>query len=301
MKTNAIVRIVLLSLAIVLLMGILLAGIGLRTFSVLGHWDTVSTWDALPGGTVASSGEVSAASVRHLCIDWVGGSIQIQPGDTDKITFSESGTFSENDRMVYKLSGDTLTIHFRSSGKIINWGWNAADINKDLLVTVPHDWVCEEVSIDSVSAKISAEGLTTDAFEIDNVSGTCVLADCTLGDLEVDTVSGDVEFYGSLRQCDCSSVSANCRLTLASAAQEIDFDAVSGDLHVALPEGVGFSADLDTLSGNIITADSTHSDHCSSGNGACRISASTTSGDVHIQECTHSEAHHSGDTHSHNP
>ncbi len=282
MKTNAIVRIVLLSLAIVLLMGILLVGIGLRTFSV-DYRDTISSWASLPGGTVTSSGEVSAASVKRLSIEWVGGSVKIQPGDTDKITFSESGAHSEKDRMVYKLSGNTLSIHFRNSHNIFNWGWNSSDMNKDLVVTVPRDWVCNEVSIDSVSARISAEGLTADTFDIDNVSGACVLTDCSLGDLDIDTVSGDVKFSGTLKQCDCSSVSASCRLELAAAAREIDFDAVSGDLHVTLPQGTGFSADLDTLSGEIFTGDSTaHGDRYSSGDGECRISASTTSGDIHI-------------------
>ena len=107
MKTNAIIRIVLFSLAIIILGGILLAGIGLKMYSFDFKNFTVSTGDGngIRNGTISSQGSVPASQIRDIEIDWVAGSITIVPDEAaDEITFCEYGNDDPDHLMVWKQS-----------------------------------------------------------------------------------------------------------------------------------------------------------------------------------------------------
>lgn len=82
---------------------------------------------------------MEASLVHNIEIDWAAGSITVQPGDTDKIIFSETEVREENLKMVWKQSGDKLVIQFCKD----NFNWNGfnfgSDLSKDLIVTVPRD------------------------------------------------------------------------------------------------------------------------------------------------------------------
>ena len=105
MKTNAIVRIVLYSIAILLLLGILI--VGFLAGSLMTNFSTGITNEhqdseksELEVMTVDMNGSVSANAVNSISIDWVSGSILIRPEDTDQITFSESHVSDEKEKMV---------------------------------------------------------------------------------------------------------------------------------------------------------------------------------------------------------
>ncbi len=286
MKTNAIVRIVLFSLAIVLLVGILLAGLGIRALTVSGfpsiNWEMdFSDWE---GGTEAESGEFSA-DISKLDIDWASGNICIRPGDTDRILISETGASDNSGHMVYKVSGDTL--HIRFSKTRFFFGFHIIT-DKDLTITVPRTWLCDKLNVDTASAALEVTDLTINTLDVDTASGGVRLENCSVGKVEFDSASGDLSFSGTLTELKCDTASGNCTAVLSAAPREVDMDSASGDLTLTLPAScTGFSVDLDSASGKV-TSDfpltgGSHGHHIY-GDGGCRITADTASGDIIIRK-----------------
>ena len=281
MKTNAIIRIVIFCLLIVLLLSILVVGIGFRRYAF--HWN--SGFSTAANAQQSSSGQVPASEIRNLNIEWVSGSVTVQPGDTDQIQFSESGNFSEDQQMVWYQSGDTLTIQFGRTQAFFGIHVNS---DKDLVVTVPRGHVFQELEIDSVSARIDVSDQTAEEMDLENVSGTCFYQNCDTRKMTADTVSGNVTYTGRLEVLKCNTVSADCTLKAVNEPQSLTLDGVSGNLILELPADCGFTADMDSLSGTISSDfETTVSKHRHShGEGNCQISASTTSGCIFIRKAS---------------
>lgn len=293
MKGSAITRIVLFSIAILLLIGLLLTGLfagKILSIPFLGGvFNRVTSDHTSQGGASASSGAVRADAVRNLQIDWVSGSITIQPGDTDAITFSEPEDLPEDQKMVWKQSGDTLRIQFCQSSKDWSFGFSFnSDVpySKDLVVTVPADWICNKLDIHSVSASLDVTGITAQKIDLENVSGECGFRACSAQEADLDTVSGGLSFEGSLQELDFSSVSADCTAVLSNVPKEVELDGVSGSLNLTLPEDAGFTAKLSSASGEISTDFPTtvSKGKYLCGDGSCQINADTVSGDVWIHK-----------------
>lgn len=291
MKTNAIIRIVLFSLVILILLAVLVGGIGAGM-----HWFNGVPFfsrnfgGSLSGGTVSSSGSVNADEVTHLEIEWVAGSITIQPGETDTISFAETEVSDEKYQMIWKQSGDKLIIEYcAASAKNIFGGVTfniGSDLTKDLVITVPADWVCSSLNIDAASAQVNIQNMTLHEVEFDGASAICVFDQCQVRELSVDTASGDVRFTGTLDILDFDAMSASFIATFDSTPSSLKVDTMSGDLDLTLPENSGFSVKLDAMSGDFSsdfpTTMSGGSYVC--GDGSCHIDVSAMSGDVTIRK-----------------
>lgn len=294
MKRNAIIRIILFSIAIVLLLGIL--G-GIWAFDRLSYFQnsnslngSVIVEDGI-NGDYSSSGQTAADGIKDLEIDWAAGSITILPGDNKTIHFQESGASAEKDLMVWKIDGDKLVIQYSKEGGIdwdgINFGVHlGVTESKDLMITVPRDWICRELEINSASSNVIAQDLSVHEIDINTASGICKLQNCTVDDLNMETMSGDITFTGILDTLDCDAVSANCSITVSNKPTRIDMDGVSGNLDLYLPEDCGFTAVIDSVSGEFYSEfeASTQSNRYVYGDGACRIEMDAVSGDIHIQK-----------------
>lgn len=293
MKSNAIVRIVLFSLAIFVLLGILLGGLVLGLFMFDSDFPSEynGTSQKLPVASdgITAQGAVGAEKIQNIEIDWVAGSITIQPVEnTDQITITESGNDNEKYQMVYKQKGNTLEIEycedsvsFPSFGITIN-----NTVSKDLVITVPMDWICDTLEIDTASARVDVRDLTIHEFNFDGASGTCNITNCNVDEIDLDTASGDITFEGTLEMLDCDAASANCRITVTNVPRTIDIDTASGDLDLTLPENSGFSCDLTTMSGSFSSDFETmlQNGHYIHGDGSCRINVDAMSGDVVIRK-----------------
>lgn len=290
MKTNAIIRIVLFTLAILVLLGILLSGLlfGLYFRNVSSFTESHTTSGDLDMEVlnIDLTGSVSAAAVENISIEWVAGSVIIRPDDTDQITFSESDVSNDKDKMVWKLDGETLKIQYcKDSITFPSFGINV-DISKDLVITVPRGWVCNTLEIDAASANIRVHELTINEVDFDGASGTCDFNDCIVDEIDLDTASGDVSFTGTLNTLDCDAASASCDIVVTNIPKRIDIDSASGDLDLTLPENCGFSCNLDSMSGNFTSDFPTtiSNGNYTYGDGGCRINVSAMSGDVIIRK-----------------
>lgn len=261
---SGVVRIVICALLALALVAVLAFSVFSSTSGPISDlsciWNT-SQVDGIP----SPSGSVSAHEVSRLAIHWVAGSIRVEPSEnaTD-ISFRLTGEDDAKSPMVWSQSGDTLILSYTQTNKI------PISVNvrrKDLVVTVPAGWSAQDISID-------------------NVSGDMTLTDITVTGLTVSNVSGELDFSGSCRTAEVSTVSGDCTLTLTAAPNSIDLDSVSGQLVVALPENTGFTANLDSLSGKLYSdfATTYQDDTMRYLDGACKISMDSVSGDLRIRQ-----------------
>ncbi len=289
MKNNAIIRIVVFSVTILVLLGILVAGLCWYVFSatsVFGFHVTSETWtseDVVPAG---SEIRVPAEQVNSIDIEWVAGSITVQPGDVEEIIIAETGVSNEKYAMVWKQSGSRLKIQFcRESFSFPGRGFHDALV-KDLVITVPKDWNCDSLEIDAASASLYVSDMTIWEVELDTASGVCEFENCSVNTIDLDTASGDIRYTGTLQELECDAASASFTGVLSNVPRHLDMDTMSGDLDITLPEGCGFTVSMDAMSSDFYSDFDTNirGKQYVHGDGGCRIDINAMSGDVTIRK-----------------
>lgn len=284
MKTNAIVRIVIFSLAIILLVGILASVMLLDLYIVDGKVQQGKQEAVEPLMSLAQFCFVSS-QIRNIEIEWAAGDITIQPDEnaTD-IQITEYSPSGSDYPMVCRQSGQTLKIQFsEESIKFPSFGIST-DISKDLVITVPADWGCETLEIDAASAQVDIHDLQINEVDFDGASGMLILDHCDIVMLDIDTASGDVEFSGTLNDLDFDAASSSFRGEFTESPQHLYMDTMSGDLELILPENRGFTCQLDAMSGSFSSDFETETNNGTyiCGDGYCEIQVSAMSGDVEI-------------------
>lgn len=293
-KGSSVLRVLIISITVILGLCILVGGILAAIFAVKGPeiigeitdglGIEVNLGDTALDGTTASAGSVSADEVSQIEIEWAAGSITIIPGDTDTIDFAETTGLDIENQLIWKQSGRTLQIQFCKPK--VHFGINIADLSKDLVITVPHDWFCENLEIDAASAELHIQDLNINKVDFDGASGQCVLENCWIGDIDLDTASGDILLSGGVMNVDCDAASANCTLVLENTPRSIEVDSASGNLDITLPEDCGFTVSMEGLSGHFSSDFPTTSKNGNHiyGDGSCRIDVSALSGNVTIRK-----------------
>lgn len=239
---------------------------------------------------IAESGQktsFSAGEISELEIEWVAGEILIQTGNSDQITVKEDGVSDEKYAMVLNQKGGKLKITFCEESVTNYFGINnAANLSKDLTITVPSDWVCDSLSIDCASATVEINDMTIREVEFDGASGTCEFENCTVDELDIDTASGDIRFIGTLNALDCDAASASVYAVLSNTPSRLDMDTMSGDLDITLPADAGFTVTMDGMTSDFSSDFETivRNGNQVCGDGRCRINISAMSGDVAIRK-----------------
>lgn len=276
MRNNAIIRIIIFSIVIVILLGILLAGLGFG--ALMTHLNAEKTdYSTARAPTVLFPLE----EVRNIQIDWAAGNIEIIAGDVDSIQVTESGSFSEQEAMAYKQAGETLYIRFKKETVTFD---TFSVAHKDLTVTVPRDWVCQKLTLDVASANITVDTLTASYVNLNTASSDSVFKACHITDLDVNTASGSVEYQGILNTLDCDAASGRFTGVFDNTPSAINMDSASGDLDITLPRDSGFRVEMDALSGRFTTdfPVTTRGDSYIHGDCACEIEYDGVSGNVMV-------------------
>ena len=231
-----------------------------------------------------SAGSADPAAIREIKIEWISGSVTVEPGDVQEITFLESGNGTDKYEMVWKQSGDELVIQYSKDSSTAGFGLHFGDGSKDLTVTVPRNWLCNSLELDTASTDLTVRDMIIREVEIDSASGTAKFENCTVSSLDVDTASGDVTFTGSLSELDFEAASASFTGVLENVPDKVKMDSMSGDLTLTLPEDAGFTVSLDAMSSDFSsdfpTVKKNKSYVC--GDGHCKIDVDAMSGDVSI-------------------
>lgn len=284
MKVNAIIRIVLYSLAILILGSILLGAVTYESFTFRRETVQVDT-ESTVNGSMQTNFVARASDVQHLEIEWAAGSITILPDSgSGQIAIRESVVSEEKYAMHITQSGNKLKIVYNDEdGYYIGFGRNNVE-SKDLVISVPADWVCSSLEIDAAATDVKVSGLTIRDVEFDGASAVCTFENCEIETLSADTASGDVVFSGTLKKLDFDAMSARFRGTFQNAPDRIDVDTMSGDLELYLPEDCGFTLDMQAMSSDFYSDFPTtmSGEYHVYGDGNCRINVNAMSGQVAI-------------------
>lgn len=277
MKCNAIARIIIFSIIIILLIGILLTGLGFGMYMIdLDISD--SDYTTAQTATVLFSPD----EIKNIQIEWASGDIIIQPGDVDAIQVTENGDYSDQQAMSYKQAGDTVHIRYQKDSIRINI---FSISSKDLTVTVPRDWICKDLSLEVASADVTIDSLIARRVDVDTASGDYQFLSCSIGDLDIDTASGSIQFDGTLDTLDCDAASGRFTGVFSNTPECIEMDSASGDLDITLPAETGFRVNMDALSGSF-HSDFTYNVNNNSyvyGDGRCEIDFDGASGSIRIR------------------
>lgn len=294
MRRNAITRIIVWSIVIILLVGIqfgVIFGVNHQrieiTESALAVTIPYETEVALTEWRESEKNTFSASEVREIEIEWVSGDILIMPHNTDTIIVREDGSFDAKYAMIMSCREGELNIKFCADSVSGFVGINSTNnLSKDLTIYVPQDWVCESLELDVASSKVEVNDLTIREVEFDAASGTCEFENCIVGEMDIDTASGDVRFIGELNILDCDAVSASVYAVLGNTPSRLDLESMAGDLDITLPADAGFTLSMSALSRDFSSDFDTtmkNGNHVS-GDGRCRINVDGMSGDVVIRK-----------------
>ena len=302
MKTSAIVRIILFSLAIVILGSLLLGILSIgRLAAKLSESDfidglNISAFleDVLPENNdnvyvVPGEGKTAvfeADEIDSLTIEWVAGSIVLQRADTDKVMIAEEAVSNSKYEMNIAKIGKSVEIQFCEDDIGIIEITSFKSINKDLVITVPMEWDMRELEVDAASADLTIDALNIQSANFNMASGEIHMRNCNVDKIDLDTASGDVEFSGTLNVLECDAASANCIVKAYNTPSKINMQSASGNLELFLPEDCGFTCNMQTLSGHFSSEFSTSASdgRYTYGNGACKIDLDAMSGNISIRK-----------------
>jgi len=163
--------------------------------------------------TAASTGAI-APIAREIKIAWINGSVRVEYADTDSIRWTETyvkGEAVPQNQLHYWLDGHTLYINYFAA----NNENSIRNISKDLVLTLPQNWMLDE--------------------------------------LEVHAVNGDITTSVDARDIDVESVNGS-KTVRVREAHEIKLSGVNGSGYVYLPENVSFEAEIDKVNGSFQSA-----------------------------------------------
>ncbi len=261
------------------------------------------------------------AAVRNLDIAWTTGKVEIRRGGAG-VTLRETARepLGEDRQVRWWLDGDTLRVRFAKPGASLGSVFRSVD--KTLVLTLPEGAVLGAVRAETVSADLDIRIGDADSLTLQTVSGDGDVTAETVDILAAATTSGDMAFAvkragtltlnGTSGSCAVTADSADT-LTLKTvsggvtadvdrlgeagidttsgavrlntrAFTALDIHTVSGDVTAALPSAPGYTARVNSVSGDFSTAVSMTNDGdmhiCGDGSGQVRIA--TTSGDIRI-------------------
>ncbi len=278
-KQSALLRIILFSLALLVLVGGSLVLYLFHSFTFSDSQEIITT--------ELGESSFSAGDFDSIEIDWASGTITLSPNAqlTDTIAVREAGS-EDAEKMQLHRSGRTLQIQFCKNATSIFGITSLKKVTKDLYIEVPLDWVCNELTVNAASTAVDVTDMEFEEVEFDLASGDLNMDTCKVRSLAVETASGTLIFKGELEELDCDAASADCNIQITNHPRKIEFNSVSGDLELTLPESCGFSVEQDGLDVSLnsdfptTVQDGRHI----YGDGSCKIEANSVSGDISIHK-----------------
>jgi hypothetical protein len=200
-----------------------------------------------------------------LEIDNLKGRIQVQAWDRNEVRVT--GTLGDGvEKLIVEGDRGHLEVKVQYPERIGSWRGDRTGPT-DLRLMVP---LQANLEIESVSADIDVDGVAPGDLEIDSVSGNITVAaapvrasiESVSGDLRLtlntgkassESVSGDVRLSGRLDgevKVETVSGDADIRVALASGGQ-LRSESVSGDVRLRLPKGTSARLEGETFSGDL--------------------------------------------------
>lgn len=141
-------------------------------------------------------------------------------------------------------------------------------------------------TLETVSGEINLNDFNCEEkISVNSTSGGIKLLNTSANTFDAGSVSGDIEFNGKVKIAELESVSGNQRVTSSVCPEKVQGESVSGDIRINVPKDSGFTAKLDSVSGDLkCSIAGVMSDRqVVVGNGNNEMKFDTTSGNVNIE------------------
>lgn len=226
--------------------------------------------DRQKGYTVCLTGEESFSTddVRSLTLEWISGSVEVEPWDGDTVVVREEAAepLTEDQRLRWKLVDGGLRVLCCANGetKLPDKRLTVLVPRADSLVFVDTDAVSASirysdlhVSTDLDAASTSGEILVRGCeglwLDIDTTSGAVTVEETSVKEeIDLDTTSGDIAVHAcSCSVFDADTVSGAVRAEELAVGEELNVDTGGGAVELRALAARG-SVDVDTISGRVL-------------------------------------------------
>ena len=163
-----------------------------------------------PGAQESQYFEIAASEVGSMEIEWNLGNVRITTAVTDKITIAGA---NNGQHYSAQLDGSLLKI------------LPSTDPGKDLVITVPRDWICQELKLKGTSATMDLVGIS-------------------VGTLDLSGSSSTLTYGGSLEKANISGTSVTATLNCISSVSNVVVGGNRSSVSLTLTKGCGFLANL---------------------------------------------------------
>jgi len=215
----------------------------------------------------------TVSSPAKLSISNISGSVEIHPGaegviQVTAVKQSHTGDIKRTEIEITQEADGTVKAATRFPDGGWSWMFGSQPCEVDYIVKAPH--LCS-LTLKGVSNTVLAEGFEGPA-SVNSVSGNITLRDLKgsvrirsvsgdadgeriSGSLDLDTVSGDVALKESvLPSIKANTVSGDMRIRTPLADGPYDFKSVSGDVCLTVSPDSHCTAELHSLSGDLVSA-----------------------------------------------
>lgn len=205
-----------------------------------------------PGG-----GTFTAADIDSLDVDWAAGSVTIEVvGDGADVTLAETyvGPGRQPQTVAY-VDGRTLVVDYGVTGGFM---FGCAAGHKELVIQVPASLAerLDLVSLSAASGDYALSGIRCDRLLLEQASGRTTASDVTAREMDVELASGAMVLGVSVSEragFDIASGNVEARLG-GEVPHDVTASLASGDLRLLVPDGTGFTAQVDKVSGSFESA-----------------------------------------------
>lgn len=310
-KQSSIIRIVSWSVVAVMLTVVLVLGINGRLWN--HGWFSIGFNSSMAYKNAdryqAGGAEIKGDEVSDLEVNWIDGSVEIEVYDGDTIQFSETSrrNLEEKEKLQYYNDKGRLIIQYQKPEKKF-FAMVSSNLNKDLTIKIPaataktmgivevdtistdsriHGIAADKIELDSTSGDFEVVSCYTEKFSFDSTSGSLTGKSLIVeGELDTDTISGDVKVEGSVQKANMGSTSGSLHLDSDICPDKVVTDTISGDVILMIPENNGFTYEKDTINGSLecefqVTQ---REDEGTYKNGGASFSFDSTSGDIAIKK-----------------
>lgn len=185
-----------------------------------------------------------AAGVERIELDWVDGTVlvTVSPDDSYVSVTERSDTeLTENSTLHWGITDDgkTLSVKYRASSVFMGSGKN-----KQLILRIPQKMLAqlEEISLNTVSAKVLVENLEMKQGTFVSESGKLMLRNCSFEQLTANSTDGDILYEGTVTErLLCQTKRGSIRFSSDVCPKQAELICKKGGVSMALGDGASFT------------------------------------------------------------
>lgn len=192
----------------------------------------------------AGEGEVDAASLSAIQVDWLNGYVSIKGYDGDTVCFSEVTAQEIGMQMHWRVQDGVLDIRYCANGTLPD------NSKKQLEILVPHQ-IAADIDINTVSASVICNQIKLQDLTAYSKAGLLNIS-VTAKSANVGSDAGIIKLFGDIRDITCAAGSAESTIKLSAQPERMYVAADSGDVTVTLPDKSEFVAAFDSQTGTLV-------------------------------------------------